>query len=282
MKRCRSNRRGAGAPSWEDVTHPPSDPGALPPTLTVLPPGCSQRTGRCSSGRCCNLALPGISPVHPCRDNGVFKAETAEEYIQEPLIKATILCTTEHPSRKCTELVPQNNYMCRVLCKHSFYVHQHSWGQCLKIQLCNAFCVVREPFKWYHRFSKITCSSSVSIGPSKETFFRSIIFFFLLLWNRFVSDAYGEFVSLSLATFSPPFTNEGERNGELFLALQQTPASKSVSSETTWGGVGSLLMALQRRNLRCLTASTRKQSSCCWIEGQSKVKTLCNEAGPSL
>lgn len=127
--------------------HAPSDPGALPPTLTVLPPGCSQRTGRCSSGRCCNLALPGISPVHPCRDNGVFKAETAEEYIQEPLIKATILCTTEHPSRKCTELVPQNNYMCRVLCKHSFYVHQHSWGQCLKIQLCNAFCVVREPFK---------------------------------------------------------------------------------------------------------------------------------------
>lgn len=140
------------------------------------PPNCSQRTGRCSL-RCCSLALPGISPVHPCRDNGVFKAETAKEYTQEPLIKATILCTTEHPSRKCTELVPQNNYMCRVLCKHSFYVHQHSWGQCLKIQLCNAFCVVREPFKWYHRFSKITCSSSVSIGLSKETFFKSIIFF---------------------------------------------------------------------------------------------------------
>lgn len=118
--------------------------------------------------------------------------------------------------------------------------------------------------------------------PEQRNIFQEHYFFFLLLRNRFVSDAYGEFVSLSLATFSPPFTNEGERNGELFLALQQTPASKSVSSETTWGGVGSLLMALQRRNLRCLTASTRKQSSCCWIEGQSKVKTLCNEAGPSL
>lgn len=56
-------------------------------------------------------------------------------------------------------------------------------------------------------------------------------------------------MSLSLATFSSTFTNEGERNGELFLALQQTPASKSVSSETTWGGAGSVLMALEGRNL---------------------------------
>lgn len=56
-------------------------------------------------------------------------------------------------------------------------------------------------------------------------------------------------MSLSLATFSSTFTNEGERNGELFLALQQTPASKSVSSETTWGGAGFVLMALEGRNL---------------------------------
>lgn len=121
----------------------------------------------------------------------------------------------------------------------------------------------------------------LSIGLSKEAFFESIIFSFLP-WNRFVSDAYGGFVSLSLATFAPTFTNEGERNGELFLALQQTPASKSVSSETTWGGAGSVLMALERRNLWCLTVSERKQNGCCRVEGQSKVKTLCNEAGSSV
>lgn len=111
--------------------------------------------------------------------------------------------------------------------------------------------------------------------------FSGAIFFFLPQ-NRFVSDAYGGFVSLSLATFSPTFTNEGERNGELFLALQQTPASKSVSSETTWGGAGSVLMALEGRNLWCLTVSERKQSSCCRVEGQGKVKALRKEAGSSL
>lgn len=99
---------------------------------SCFPLCCSQRTSRFSL-RCYNLAPPGISPVHPCEDNRVFKAETAKEYIQESMIKATILCTVEHPSRKCTELVPQNNYMCGVHCKHGFYVHQHSWGQCLKI-----------------------------------------------------------------------------------------------------------------------------------------------------
>lgn len=83
----------------------------------------------------------------------------------------------------------------------------------------------------------------------RNVFQEHYFFFFFLPRNRFVSDAYGGFVSLSLATFSPTFTNEGERNGELFLALQQTPASKSVSSETTWGGAGSVLMALERRNL---------------------------------
>lgn len=110
----------------------PRDPGAPTPALIPFPLCCSRRASRCSL-RCYNLALPGISPVHPCEDNRVFKAETAKEYIQESMIKATILCTMEHPSRKYAELVPQNNYMCRVHCKHSFYVHQHSWGQCLKI-----------------------------------------------------------------------------------------------------------------------------------------------------
>lgn len=115
---------------------------------------------------------------------------------------------------------------------------------------------------------------------AKKHFSRALFFF--LPRNRFVSDAYGGCVCLSLATFSRTFTNEGERNGELFLALQQTPASKSDSSETTWGGTGSVLMALERRNLWCLTVGKRKQSSCCRGEGQTKVKTLCNEAGSSL
>ena len=93
------------------------------------------------------------------------------------------------------------------------------------------------------------CMQQFSIyWPEQRNIFPRAFFSFLPR-NRFVSDAYGGFVSLSLATFSPTFTNEGERNGELFLALQQTPASKSVSSETTWGGAGSVLMALERRNL---------------------------------
>ena len=84
--------------------------------------------------------------------------------------------------------------------------------------------------------------------PEQRNIFQEH-YFFLLPRNRFVSDACGGSVSLSLATFAPTFTNEGERSGELFLALQQTPASKSVSSETTWGGAGSVLMALERKNL---------------------------------
>lgn len=93
------------------------------------------------------------------------------------------------------------------------------------------------------------CMQQVCIyWPEQRNIFQEHYFFFLPQ-NRFVSDAYGGFVSLSLATFSSTFTNEGERNGELFLALQQTPASKSVSSETTWGGAGSVLKALEGRNL---------------------------------
>lgn len=108
------------------------DPGALTSTLIIFPLCCSQRTSRCSLG-CYNLALPGISPVHPCVDSRVFKAETAEEYIQESVIKSYNFMHHGASIKKRTELVPQNNYMCRVHCKHSFYVHQHSWGQCLKI-----------------------------------------------------------------------------------------------------------------------------------------------------
>lgn len=125
----------------EQVPHP-KEQRSKPPweeqqalLLSMLPadhhPPCSSQSK--VFPRCYNLPLPGIRPAHPCEDSWVFKAETAKEYIQESLIKATILCTMEHPSRKCAELVPQNNYMCRVHCKHSFCVHQHSWGQCLKI-----------------------------------------------------------------------------------------------------------------------------------------------------
>ena len=144
MNMCKPNGSGAVAPS-RGAAQQTSHGGAASSAAQCFPrPGCLDL----NTHHVPPLLLPGdlkvfpqllefspstdISPVHPC-ENRVFKAETAKEYIQESMIKATILCTMEHPSRKCTELVPQNNYMCRVHCKHSFYVHQHSWGQCLKI-----------------------------------------------------------------------------------------------------------------------------------------------------